>query len=286
MAPADTDLADEKSLTDALEFVYDGLPWVDIEPIRERIWSPAYPVARSRRFFLNQPNAAEDAWVTLQDWASLGPGDHPGEDFPQVQDGDEVALFFDGSKTRDDTAIVGCRMSDGHVFVVGVWHPTPGKPVNVGDVDIALHEAFRKYKVVGFFGDVREWESFVKVSWPEEFKDDLVVWAVPHGKEPQPIAWDMRSHKYEFAEATEMCGAEIQEGAFTHDGNWDLSRHVGNVRRGEVRGRLYPNKESHDSPNKIDAAICMIGARMVRRMVLASPAWEKRSKSRKWVVLS
>jgi hypothetical protein len=46
----------------------------------------------------------------------------------------------------------------------------------------------------------------------ERYKDDLLVWAVPNGKPPQPIAWDMRSHTAEFAKAAEACHAEIVEG--------------------------------------------------------------------------
>ena len=97
--------------------------------------------------------------------------------------------------------LVGCRMSDGHVFTLGVWQPKKGEIVDAGAVNKAVFNAFEKYKVVAFFGDVREWESYVKESWPQEFKDQLVVWAVPGGKMPSPIAWDMRSHSYQFAEA-------------------------------------------------------------------------------------
>ncbi len=284
IAPPDVDLSDDASLTAALEFVYEGLPWVKIEDIKQRIWSPAYPVSRSRRFFLNQPNAATDAMFTLQEWAALGP--KPGDsDFPHVVDGDEVVLFFDGSRTRDATALVGCRMSDGHVFTLGVWQPTPDAPIDVAAVDAAVHRAVERFDVVAFFADVREWEAFVKVTWPEEFGEDLLVKSKPRGSDPQSIAWDMRSHSSEFATATELFLAEVQEGSFTHDGNWDLSRHIGNVRRGEYKGRLYPRKESEASTSKIDAAVCAIGARMVRRIVLASDAWERRQESNEgWTV--
>jgi len=45
------------------------------------------------------------------------------------------------------------------------------------------------------------------------------------------------------------------------------------------RGRTSIAKESPDSPRKIDAAVCAIGARMVRRPVLASPAWAKHQRN-------
>jgi hypothetical protein len=284
VAPPNMSLTDdpaegEISLSEGLRFVYDDCWWVDVEPIKQKIWSPTYPVSRSRRFFLNQPNATEDAWVSLQEWSVLA------DTSKTVEPGDDVVLFFDGSKSRDATALVGCRMSDGHVFTLGVWQPGDGEVVDTGAVNKAVFNAFETYSVVAMFGDVREWESFVKVSWPQEFADKLMLWAVPGGKEPQPIAWDMRSHSYQFAEAAEMCLAEIQDGAFTHDGNWDTSRHVGNCRRAEFRGRGTVRKESKDSPNKIDAAVCVIGARMVRRLVLASSDWERRHRGNKWIVL-
>lgn len=283
VAPPNTVLHDdvedgEVSLTTALEFVYQDCPWVDIVPIQQKIWAPNYPVSRSRRFFLNQPNAAEDSWVTLQEWSVLA---EPGR---ELVDGEDVVLFFDGSKSNDHTALVGCCMSDGHVFTVGVWAPEERTGVvNTARVDSAVHAAMERFTVVAFWADVREWESYVKDAWPEAFKDDLMLWAVPTGREPAPIAWDMRSHSYQFAEAAEMVRAEIEDGGFTHDGNWDTSRHMGNARMAEFRGRITVKKESPKSPNKIDAAVCVIGARMVYRRVLASPEWEARSRRSSFV---
>jgi len=283
VAPPNTVLHEEPAegeigLTDALRFVYGDCFWVDMFAITATILSPAYPVSRSRRFYLNQPNAQEDAWVTLQEWSALASPE------TVVEKGEEIVLFFDGSKSRDATALIGCRMSDGHVFTLNVWQPEPGKNIDADAVDGEVTRAFEFFTVIAFFADVREWESYTKNSWPERYKDDLLLWAVPKGKQPQPIAWDMRSHVYEFAEASEMCLAEIHDGTFTHDGNWDTSRHIGNARRREYRGRISIRKESQDSPNKIDAAVCVIGARMVRRLVLATDDWDDRNTNQSWVV--
>ncbi|MDO4612691.1 MAG: hypothetical protein Q4B10_01295 [Actinomycetaceae bacterium] len=122
IAPPNTALTDEPgegeiSLTEGLQFVYQDCPWIDLETIKEQIWSPAFPVSRSRRFFLNQPNAADDAWCTLQEWSVLADTNRV------LVDGEEVVLFFDGSKSNDHTALVGCCMSDGFVFTAGVWAP-------------------------------------------------------------------------------------------------------------------------------------------------------------------
>lgn len=284
IAPPNTALTDEPgegeiSLTEGLQFVYGDCPWIDLETIKEQIWSPSFPVSRSRRFFLNQPNAADDAWCTLQEWSVLADTNRV------LVDGEEVVLFFDGSKSNDHTALVGCCMSDGFVFTAGVWAPRRDTGVvDVDAVDSMVARMFERFTVVAFWADVREWESYVKTSWPQAYGDRLLVWATPHGAQPSAIAWDMRSHAREFAQAAEMCLAEIQDGRFAHDGNWDTSRHVGNCRRVESRGFITVKKESPKSPNKIDAAVCVIGARMLYRAVLASAAWEERNDDTGWVV--
>jgi len=259
----------EVGLTEALEFVYDDCWWANLSAIRERIWDQQSLEADSRRKYLNQPVADEDAWVTPQEWAALTDAARV------VADGEEVVLFFDGSKSRDATALMGCCMTDGHVFKVGVWEPNPTHTtddvVPVAAVDSAVIWAHEKYTVRAFFADVQEWQGFVKVTWPDRYKDRYVVMAAPSGREPASIAWDMRSHAYEFAEAAEVCHEEIVSGRFTHDGDSVVARHVVNARNNPHKGRMSISKESPDSARKIDAAVCVIGARMVRRLTLAAP---------------
>jgi hypothetical protein len=290
VAPADTDMSDPESLRSALELVYGDCDWKKphepdpdrpgdlrpvpgskpkIKPIMERIWSPRARPDDSQRKYLNRPTAALDAWTTPEAWGLLA------DPSRVVEDGEDVVLFFDGSKSNDATALVGCAMSDGHVFLVEMWEPDPGDPgdvVPVVDVDLAVDVAFERWNVVGFFGDVREWESFTKISWPERHAEGLVVMAVPGGRDPQPIAWDMRSRTYDFTVECELVLAEIDDQVFTHDGDSRLARHVGNMRRRPNRYGVSVGKESPDSRRKIDGGVCVIGARMVRRRVLAELA--------------
>ena len=281
LAPPTTDLTDQESLQAALEWIYgdcdwkrphgpDGLPVPgskpDVRSVMERIWSPRAQPDESKRKYLNWPTTANDAWTSPQDWALLADLDR------EVVDGEDIALFFDGSKSQDATALVGCCISDGHVFTVGVWEPAGDEVVPVHDVDLAVARAFQRWNPLGFFADVREWESFTKVSWPEAYADRLRVHAVPGGKDPQAIAWDMRSHTYEFTVECELALAEIDDRGFTHDGHARLGQHVANARRRPNRYGVSIGKEAPDSRRKIDAAVCMVGARMVRRRVLAAPA--------------
>lgn len=275
-APHDTELGDADSLRSALEWVYADCPWSDVDAIITRIWSPSARVDDSKRKYLNWPVASSDAWCDPQDWAQMARPDI------EVSPGDDVVMFFDGSLSNDHTALIGCRVDDGHVFTIGVWQPqsvhADDKPmVDVQAVDDRVDFAFATWNVVGFFADVREWESFTKVAWPERYRDRLELWATSRGaQQPEPIAWDMRGKDFAFTTAAELAEAEIMQHMFTHDGNALLTEHVLNARRHEGRYGITVRKESRKSSKKIDACVCLIGARMVWRL-----AREKAGSSKK-----
>ena len=276
VAPPDTEMTDEASLLRALQFVYDDCWWVNHRAIVTRIWDPRAKPDDSKRKYFNWPTAQEDAWIEPQAWSAIA------DPTQVVADGEEIVAFFDGSKSRDATALIGCRVSDGHVFTIGVWEPDTAHDtesvVPVAEVDATVERMFERWQVLGFFSDVKEWEGFAKVTWPERYAGQLLVKAVPTGKDPQVIAWDMRGHVYDFTQACELTETEIADRRFTHDGDSRTARMVGHARRRPNRYGVSIGKESPDSPKKIDAAVCVIGARMVRRLLLASPAWEKRTK--------
>lgn len=290
IAPPDTVMSDPVSLRTALEFVYGDCDWKkpkpkakpDVKPIMERIWSPRAMPDDSKRKYLNWPTAAEDAWLSLEEWTRLA-------DTSVLVDPEEpVVLFFDGSKSKDATALIGCTLAAGHIFTLGVWEPNPNDEndtVDAGLVDLTVMKAFEDHRVVAFFADVREWEQFALTEWPQRYKDQIKVWAAPQARPPQPIAWDMRGHAYDFAKATEACYEEIQAGAFTHDGHSAVARHMANARRRPYKDAIAIGKESPGSPRKIDAAVCVIGARMVRRICLGSGKKFWLGKSARVVVL-
>lgn len=265
-APHDTDLGDADSLRSALEWVYADCPWSDIDAIMTRIWSPSAQVDDSKRKYLNWPVASSDSWCDPQDWAQMARPDI------DVAPGEDIVMFFDGSLSNDHTALIGCRMDDGHIFTIGVWQPKAADPddkpmVDVQAVDDRVDFAFATWNVLGFYADVREWESFTKVAWPERYRDRLELWATSRGaQQPEPIAWDMRGKDFQFTTAAELAEAEVMQHSFTHDGNPLLTEHVLNARRHEGRFGITVRKESRKSAKKIDACVCMIGARMVWRL--------------------
>ena len=284
IAPPETDLLDPESLRRALDFVYADCEWKDeiqMRAIMTRVWDKKRNRPDdSKRKYLNWPVVSEDSWCDPQQWATLA---SPRE----VAPGERIAIFFDGSKSHDATAAVGCCLKDGYVFTIGVWEPKDAVPVDAEAIDNRIRWAFETYNVVGFFADVREWEGYVKTTWPERWKEQLQIWAIPGGKLPEPIAWDMRSHSREFALAAELTEVEILDAMFAHDDNPVVARHMGNARRYETKwnGAISVKKETPNSPNKIDACVCVIGARMVYRLALAGAVVEEPSEAfavRRW----
>lgn len=284
VAPPETDISDAQSLRAALDFVYADCSWKDevqIRAIMTRIWDRKRSRPDdSKRKYLNWPVVSEDAWCDPQVWATRA---KPRE----LVDGERIVLFFDGSKSHDATACVGCALEDGYIFTVGVWEPKDMVPVDAEAIDNRISAVFEKYSVVAFFADVREWEGYVKTTWPDRWADQMGVWAVAGGKLPESIAWDMRSHSREFALAAELVETEIAEGAFYHDDDPVVARHMGNARRYETKwnGAISVKKETPNSPAKIDACVCVIGARMVYRLALAGTVPEEPSEAyavRRW----
>ena len=280
IAPPDTDMADPESLRRGLDFVYDDCWWVDRRAVMVRIYDLRSKPDDSKRKYLNRPTAASDAWVEQEQVELLIP------EFPrQVQPGEEIVMFFDGSKSRDATGLVGCCLSDGHVFVIGAWEPDPNDDddvVPVRDVDARVAYAFATWTVRAFFADVKEWESFAKVTWPDLYKDQLELWAVPGGKDPQPIAWDMRTHVFEFTQSCELTLTEIEGKQFTIDGDARAVRHLTNARNRPNRYGVSIGKDTPDSPDKVDLAVCVVGARMVRRLALSNPKRKRKRSGKVW----
>lgn len=265
-----------------VEAVRGDAVWLDARGrIVKSIANPANSPSESRRKWYNQITAAEDAWTEPAEFDPLAAPD------TIVEPGEEITLFLDCSKSDDATGLVATRMSDGHVFTINMWQRPPGKR---GDgwtapreaVDEAVKETFEKYTVVAFFGDPshtlddetmdRYWDPLFD-EWHLRYRRKLRLWASgKKGGTGHAVMFDMsaRDNARTFASAVGFTLEEIKSASFTHDGDARLRRHVLNARRYPVQGFVSIAKESRESRKKIDLAICMVGSRMVRRMVLNS----------------
>lgn len=276
-APAKVDLTDREQLREALREVYG--PFADVLDldgiIENEFWNIEKDPEESRRYFFNQPTAARDAWVTKPEWAAC-------VDATQVvADGAMIAMFFDGSTSDDATGLVGCEMLTGHLFKLACWEKPQGPAgkdwrVSRADVDRVVRQTFDRFDVVAFFADVRDFESYVD-AWGNDFGKGLLIDATA-GKYRHPVAWDMRGRNKEFTEAVERTLVDIRAGDLTHDGDSQFTRHVLNARRRPNQYGVSISKTGRESPHKIDLAVCAVGARLARRLAMASPKWARRKR--------
>jgi phage terminase large subunit-like protein len=265
--------------------------WLNTDRIVKFILDIRNPPSQSRRWWFNQITAAEDAWADPQAWDSIADAGQ------LVLPGEPIVAFFDGSKSDDTTGLIGCRMSDGHVFYIDSWSKPAGERgkgwvVPRDDVDESVRAMFDTYEVTAFWADPsdtrddegeRFWEPFID-DWHQRWGGQLKLWAQKAGDRPHSVAWDMRSnlHQKDFTEAAERFIAEMNAHRFTHDGHLLLKQHVRNARR-------YPNahgvslaKEHRESRRKVDLAVCAVGARMLRRAVQNKDTGTKVRSGRVW----
>lgn len=286
-APADTDMTERDSLEHGLRISYgdsSGHPdgclihqpacppgHVDLDVIIATIWDPDISPQKARADFLNQITHASDSLVSQPEWAAAGPDeDNP---VPPLRSGQVITLGFDGSRGRhkgkpDATALIGCRVKDGHLFKLGVWEcPDGPKKMQqawsppIPEIEAAVREAFTKYKVVAAYMDpAKDWRSYVN-GWEARFGRKLKVKV----KTDHPMEWWMtggRSHMNQ--RAIESFIGAVQNGDLSHDGSYDLTRHVLQARRRIMRNKLTVAKEHDYSDKKVDACVAAILAYQAR----------------------
>lgn len=304
-APPDIDIWDDESRMAGLRAAYMDAPWSDVERLSDEVLDPEMSPADSVRFYFNGLGAREDAWIDPRKFDERVAADRV------VADGDPVVMFLDCSKSSDATGLVGCRISDGHVFVLGVWQ----RPRGLGrgriwraprhEVDAAVREAMRRYRVAWYAADpspARDDEDEVSYWRPmldqhhRDFRDRLTLWATP-GVKGHAVIFDMRmstpggrERNRQFTEAAMQTAVDIDGeaagGESTHltpelltwDGHPALRAHAQNARRRPNQWGVTLGKPGRDSPHKIDLAVCMVGARMGRRLVLNSGKKVKRQR--------
>lgn len=263
-APVD-DLGNEPELRAGLEHLYGDYPWVNIDRIIAEIYDLGTPPSEARRFYLNQVSSEDDAWVTQYEWAARADVEKV------VADRDAITLGFDGSRHRsrgvtDATALVGCRVSDGHLFPIQVWEQPENKrewEVPTVEVEAAIHSTFQRFNVVGFYADSALWETFV-AAWEAKYGARLAI----KSSQQHPIEWRMNRPAM-VVQATEKLYSAIVDGEMTHDGSSVMTRHFLNARRRSSRSGVQVAKSSPDSTNKIDCVPASILAWQARLDALA-----------------
>ncbi len=284
--PADTDIYDRESLRAGLAVAYGESAdvnggWVDLDRIVDDYWDPDTDPQDAARFFGNQITAAADSWLAQPEWNACRDLDKI------VEDGDTITLGFDGSRKRqrgvtDATALVGCRVSDGHVFLLGIWEQPDGPEGEKWEVPVievldCVKDAFERFNVIGFYADPARWEGHVS-QWEATHGDKMKVKVTQN----HPCEWWMTGGRQTLiVRALKAFHNAVVNKEMTHSGSYPLTRHMLNARRRVTNAGITIAKDFPTSPKKIDAAIAATLAWRARIDSISAGATTETKKSRK-----
>ena len=267
--PGEGDIEDRAWRMRALERVYgDSTKWVDLQRIDEEIQAllPRDP-AQAERFFLNRKVARSGAAFDGDRWDELVSDDEPPAKPGLWTLGVDGAIGGD-SRAHDDFAVVACHVETGFVKVVGHWK----RPANAaegyqhpkGEIDATVQAFTRDHEVyLAFVDPAHIWDLIAR--WQGRLGERVVQKFV------------MRDHNVA-VEVARFREAMIA-GELCHNGDPVLAAHVKNAVKRAVRprdgddGTLHTvEKESRESPRKIDAAVACVLAWAARAVAVANDA--------------
>lgn len=259
----ETDLHDDESLRAGLIASIGGAHWLNVDRLMAEIRDPRTGAAMARRFYLNQIVAEEDKPFDRKRFEELA---RPGY---QVADGALITLGFDGSLTRDHTALIGTEVETGHQWVVGYWEPRQlanGEfTIPFAEVDQTVEYAFEKYEVWRMYADPYKWGAYL-AKWAGQFSADRVV------------SWSTTLYR-KMAAAHAQYRTAIERGDLSHDGRRELVSSIANAHKhmqsfrdddGELMWVIQ--KERPDSPLKIDAAMAAVLSWLARLDAISAGA--------------
>lgn len=148
--------------------------WVSERRILAAIQRADSGEGNSRRFWLNEITSGEKVAVDSTQWNALArPQGH--KDYDPLQPGELVTLGFDGSRTRDCTALKICRIRDGRLFHANIWDPADqdGRLIPRQEVDRTVRAAFAAYNVYYLFADPPLWQDYID-QWAGDFPKKIV----------------------------------------------------------------------------------------------------------------
>lgn len=246
---------DTKLLTGLTDAYGASAPWQDFDRIvEEEFRDDSVDLSESERYFLNRPQSSSQRWM------DMGAYDARIAEV-ELDRGEAITVGFDGSlgtadkkRKADATVLRACRLSDGHLFTLGVWEPPgpgPWEPPR-HEVAEALRRAEREYSLlIGFF-DPQHWQS------------DLGEWAQELGVDRVLEWWTNRDVL--MARALERLHTDITQGHITLDSDPQVRDHYRNTFKHIKRasrntdpdakfGRVLVKKEHPASPYKIDTVV-------------------------------
>jgi hypothetical protein len=248
------EMRDEAKVRQALTEAYGDASWADINGLtRTILFDRTTPDSTYLRFFCNRIAESSDGWMSKPEWDSREDDQDP------IKPGDQIALGFDGSIRGDATGIVGVRLRDAKLFVIGVWerpeHAHDEWEVDVLSVEAAVHRAFETYRVAWMYADPPYWQEAIG------------RWSITHGDDTVFEFWTNKPTR--MVQAVERFHTAAMVGDLKHDGDARLTRHVLNAVTRDVPQGLLIQKDSPRSKRKIDLAVCAVIAMEARADAIA-----------------
>jgi phage terminase large subunit-like protein len=228
--------------------------WLTPERVAERFRDPEVPMHEAVRYYLNRWAVAPSRWMAPDPWDAQRRA-------ITVADGTPIVIGFDGSASRDNTALVAMTL-EGHAWPLGVWERDPHRPdwrVPREAVHARLADAMNRYDVRLLLCDPAGWTAEIE-GWAAEFGAERVV-VFPQTNE-------------RMAPAADRFRAGVVNGEITHSGDPTLTRNVLNAITRETRWGLAIGKDHRDSPRKVDAAVAAVLADAARALAMAAPQQE------------
>lgn len=259
------DWDNDEELREALiEAFGDAAVWQDFDRKIADIREPDSDESESRRYWLNQVKSPSDQCVDPEQLRAAFDADL------RLEDGDAIAVGFDGARRHDATALMICRMTDGAVFTFDVWEPPPhleGQPheIDPQDVDDSVDALMKRFDVVRFYGDPPYWQDKLD-QWSGTYSKVVYEWWTNRPK-AMHYAWER------FQDA-------LANGELRHDGDERFVRHCLNATKNVSRlGYVRPSKRSRDSGRKIDAYMAAILAVEARADAVAD-GWQPKKRKK------
>ena len=233
------DLSDERAVRARIVLKYgDSLRsaggWVEENDIYASVTSKKTGESRARRYYLDEVTVGEKDFADPTVWAAqTRPLPGQPDDDPLVP-GDAITLGFDGSRSRDGTALVACRIRDGRLFRVKTWLPPDNEAepwrIDRVDVDKVLKAAFEAYDVWFLFADPFKWQDY------------LDRWA---GLFPKRVVEFPTTNEKRMDAAIERFLTAFECGELTHDGDPTLTAHTKHAAL--KKGRKKPPREDGET---------------------------------------
>ncbi len=241
--------------------------WSDLEGIVQQFQDPTADRAYLERVWLNRLVQSSRQAFDVELWRPLKRSN-------PVKRGDLITIGLDGAMFFDSTALVATHIETGFQWMVGLWEcplgrNQPGQPtwqVPAEEVDAVVCSLFEEFTVWRMYADPPYWQSWI-AQWIGKFgKERVIEW------------WTNR--RKAMAGALEGFTTAMKEGHISHDGDPNLTRHIGNARRQEIEGwrdeqgkaLWLIQKERPDSPHKIDLAMASVLSWEARTDAIAAGA--------------